>query len=309
MSKEKTLQRQPALDWLVPLIALLAAVAAGAGLFMRGGDGAFTFTTLHGATAEMYGRGLYQYDTLLIGAGFRGADAVTLLIAIPLLLVAYVSYRRGSLVGRVVMTAALTYFLYIGVSMALGAAFNSLFLCYTALFSASLFAVIVAMSTQDAEMLAKRVQPGFPYGGIAIFMFVAGLGTLMVWMSEVIGPLSNGQAPELLGPYTTMFTHAFDSAVITPAAIITGVFLLQRRAIGYQQAASILILCVLIGCVVIGQTISQTLAGIVFPVGVYIGMVGSWLIMGAFALGLTVAFFRNISRVSSNKNMAMENRV
>jgi hypothetical protein len=46
--------------------------------------------------------------------------------------------------------------------------------------------------------------------------------------------------------------------------------------------------------VVIAQTVSQALAGIVFPIGVYIGMIGSWVVMGAFAVGLTVSFFRNI---------------
>ena len=89
----------------------------------------------------------------------------------------------------------------------------------------------------------------------------------------------------------TMLTHGFDSAVITPAAVITGVFLLQRKPLGYLLAAPIMILCTLIGVAVIGQTISQAMTGIIFPIGVYIGMVGSWVVMGAFAIGLTLAFF------------------
>jgi hypothetical protein len=34
---------------------------------------------------------------------------------------------------------------------------------------------------------------------------------------------------------------------------------------------------------------------LIFPIGVYIGLVGTWIVLGAFAVGLTVAFFRNLS--------------
>ena len=45
----------------------------------------------------------------------------------------------------------------------------------------------------------------------------------------------------------------------------------------------------------IAQTISQASEGIVFPMGVYIGMIGSWVVMGAFAIGFAIRFFRSIS--------------
>jgi hypothetical protein len=287
--------KQSPLTWLVPLIALLAFVTAVAGLFVQGGPGPFTFETLHGQTVEMFGRGLYQNDSLFTGAAFRGTDVVTLLIGLPLLLFSYWRYRRGGRNGYIVMVGALLYFLYNGASMAFAAAFNPLFLAYTALFSASLFAVIVALTSSDIPTLARRVRPGFPRRGMALFLVVAGSGTLLLWLSELIGPLQTGQAPELLGPYTTMFTHAFDSAVITPATVITGVYLWRQRPLGYLLAAPLLILCTLIGLVVIGQTISQALVGIFFPIGVYVGMVGSWIVMGAFAIGLTIAYFRNLA--------------
>jgi NADH:ubiquinone oxidoreductase subunit K len=196
------------------------------------------------------------------------------------------------------MMGVLTYFLYIGITYTFSVVFNSLFLVYTALFSASLFATLIAFTTLDAQSLASKVNPGLPYRGIAIFMFVAGLGTLMLWLSELIGPLMTGQAPANLGPYTTMFTHGFDSAIITPATVITGIYLLKRKPLGYLFAAPLLLLCTNIGVVVIAQTISQTLAGFVFPIGVYIGMIGSWVVMGAFAIGLAVQFFRNLSETT-----------
>lgn len=281
-------------NWLVPLIAVLALALAGVGVFSQTGDTPFEFVTVHGKTIEMYGNGIYRNDSLFAGALFRGTDVVTLFVCIPLLLVGFFQYRRRSLRGGILFVSMLVYFLYVGVTYTFSVAFNSLFLVYTALFSASLFAAIIALTTFDAQDLADHVISGMPHRGIAIFMFVAGLGTLMLWLSELIGPITTGQAPANLGPYTTMFTHGFDSAVITPATVVTGIFLLKRKPLGYLFAAPLLILCTIIGVEVIVQTISQAMVGIIFPVGVYIGMIGSWVVMGAFAVGLAISYFRNI---------------
>lgn len=285
-------------NWLVPLIAILALVLAGVGVFYQNGGTPFEFVTVHGKTIEMYGNGIYRNDSLFAGALFRGTDVITLFVCIPLLLVSFFLYRRGSLRGSILFVSMLVYFLYLGATYTFSVAFNSLFLIYTALLSASLFAAIIAMTTFDTQALANKVASGMPHRGIAIFMFVAGLGTLMLWLSELIGPIMTGQAPANLGPYTTMFTHGFDSAVITPATVVTGIFLLKRKPLGYLLAAPLLILCTIIGVEVISQTISQALVGITFPIGVYIGMIGSWVVMGAFAVSLAILYFRNLSEVA-----------
>ncbi len=289
------MNRYSSLTWLVPVIILLATITSCVGLFVSGGKGPYTFTSTHGVAVEMYGKGIYQYDSLMAGAGFRGTDAVVLAVGIPFLLLAHVLASRGSKNGQILRIGALFFFLYNGASMTFSAAFNPLFLVYTALFSTSLFATIVALTTFDLPNLPQRVQAGFPHRGLAIFLFIAGICTFLLWVSELVGPLLSGAAPAMLGPYTTMYTHGFDSAVISPAAVLIGIFVLQRKPLGYLLSAPILILCALVGIVVIGQTISQTLAGITFPIGVYIGMVGSWIIMGAFAVGLTLAYFKNLS--------------
>ncbi len=91
------MKQQTTLNRLVPLIAVLAAITASIGLFSTSGDGPFQFTTLHHETVEIYGRGLYRNDTPLIAVGFRVSDAFTLIVGIPLLLISFWLYRRGSL--------------------------------------------------------------------------------------------------------------------------------------------------------------------------------------------------------------------
>jgi hypothetical protein len=289
------MKKQPSLNWLIPLVGLLALVAALAGLFWPGVGMPHPFTTLHGQTVQLYGQGLYRNDTILAAAGFKGGDVVTICIALPILIVSFWLYQRGSLRGGLLLTSILTYFLYVGATATFAIEFNSMFLVYVALLSVSLFAFIRAITSLDMRALAEQVAPRLPQRGVATFMFVAGFGTFFLWMSEVVGPLLTGTVPTNLGPYTTMYTHGFDSAVITPAAVLTGVLVLQRRPVGYLLTAPLLVLCTIIGITVIGQTISQTLAGLVFPIGVYIGMIGSWIVMGAFAVWLAIMFFRSVS--------------
>ena len=289
------MKQQPALNYLISLIAILAAAAALVGLFTQGGAGPSVFTTIRGQTVELYGLGLYQFDTTFFATTFKGGDVVTLVLGIPLLIVAFVLYRRNLLRGGLLLLSAIPYFIYIGASMTFSAAFNSAFLLYVALLSVSFFTFLTVLSAIDSNILPRHVLSGFPHRGLAIFLFIAGLGTFFLWLSDLIGPLLTGSAPANLGPYTTMFTHGFDSAIIVPALLLTGILLLQRKPIGYLFAAPFLVFCAQIGFTVIAATICQTLAGLRFPLGVYIGMIGSWVILGAFAIGLSIRYFRNIS--------------
>ncbi len=289
------MKTQPVLNWLAPLIVLLALITAGTGLFWQDAGQPFHFTTLRGQTVQMYGRGLYRYDSYLKAPIFRGTDAVTLFTGVPLLALSFLLYRRGSLRGALLLVGVLGFFLYYSASLAFSAAFNPLFLAYTILFSASFFAFVYALTGIDRQALVARLSPRLPRRGLAAFMFVAGSGVIFIWMSELIGPLLTGQAPESLGAETTLFTHALDIGLIGPTVILTGVYLLRRAPIGYLLAAPLLVLFTLTGVVVIAQTVAHTLAGITFPVGVYIGLIGSWVILGTFAIGLAVSFFRNLA--------------
>jgi hypothetical protein len=83
------------LKWLIPLIFILALTASLCGLFLPGGEGPFAFTTLRGHEVEMFGRGLYQFDTLLVD--------------VPISVVALVIFPAMSLAGVVMTFILLKY--------------------------------------------------------------------------------------------------------------------------------------------------------------------------------------------------------
>jgi len=279
---------------LSALIAVLALVAAGAGLFWQDGGSPFSFTTLRGQTVQMYGRGLYRYDTSFRAPVLRGTDAVMLFVCIPLLVVSILLYRRGSLRGGFLLTGALACFLYNAASLGFGAAYNSLYLLYLVTFSASLYAFVLAFTSIDLAALPAHVTPGLPRRGIAVFMFVAGLSPC-VWLIDIVAALVQGHVPQNVASYTTDVTTMIDVGIITPAAFLAGVLLLRRKPLGYLLSSTLLILLVLIGLVVVGQSVMQALDGIVLSTGQWVAYVIPFVTLSLVAVWLTALVLRHLS--------------
>ncbi|MBN1315660.1 MAG: hypothetical protein JXA42_09340 [Anaerolineales bacterium] len=278
------------------LIVLMAAFAAATGLFLNDGGTRFSFTTLHGQTVQMLGQGLYRYDTLFLGAGFKGQDAVALFIGAPLLIVSILQYRRGSLIGQILLTGTLGYFLYLYASMALGASYNQLFLLYVAIFSASLFTFIQVFTSVNLDSVAAQTGAGLPRRGLAVFMFAAGLVTLVMWGAPLVTALVQGGTPDKMDSYTTMVTYALDLAIITPATFLCGVLVLRRDPLGYVVAIPLLTLVVLLVPQIILSTIFQKSAGVPFTTGEMIGPVFGFIILGLIATWLYVAVLRGLEK-------------
>ena len=278
---------------LASLVALLAAAAAATGLFWNDGGSPFSFTTVHGQTIEIYGRGLYHYDTLFKAPILRGTDAVTLVLSVPLLIFSILRYRRGSLRGGILLTSMLAYFLYNSASLAFGVAYNILFPLYLVYFSASLFAFWIALQSIDAGLLAEHASSDPPYRALSIFLFVAGV-SLLVWLLDIVGAILTGAPPEGLASYTTEITYVIDLGVIAPAAFLASRMMARRSAQGLIPAAVLLTLNAIIGVVVLTQTLFQSMAGIVLTTEQMVAFVGIFAFMSLIAIRLDWRLFHCI---------------
>lgn len=281
---------------LSSLIAILAAIAAATGLFLKGDGTSYSFTTLHDQKAQIFGQGLYRYDTVFFGAGYKGQDAVVLFLGVPLLVLSIVLYHRESVSGHLLLTGILGYFLYIYASMALGAAYNKLFLLYIVIFSASLFAFVQAFSSVDLNLIASQISSALPRRGLVIFMTLAGFITLIVWGGPIIAALIQGNAPEKMDSYTTMVTYALDLAVITPATILCAVLILREEPLGYVIASPLLTVVVLLAPQIILSTFFQKSAGVPFTIGEMIGPVAGFVVLGLIAAWFLVHILRGLLR-------------
>lgn len=252
--------------WLSSLIAALALLAAGIGLFWQDGGRSFSFTTLHGQTVQLFGQGLYRYDTVATAAQEKAQDVVTLFLGVPLLVVALYLYRRGSLRGHLLLAGTLGYFLYTYASMAFNTTYNVLFLVYVALFSASLFVFVLALSSIDIRALPSHFSSHLPRRSIAGFLFAVGGFLLLMWLGLIVPPLLVGQVPQGLESTTTLVIQVLDLGVIAPVAVLSGILLLRRVPLGYLLASTVLVKSVTLGTAVSAMVVRQLLAGVPLPI-------------------------------------------
>jgi hypothetical protein len=266
---------------LATLIAGIgAATAAVTGLLT--GPAPVSFNTARGQTVDLFGAGIYRYDSLFSGAANRGTDAITVLIVLPLLVIALIGYRRGSLRATLTLTGAQAWLLYVYATMAVGAAYNPLFLVYVTVFSASLWALVLTAGGINTERLQKAL-PALPRRGPAVLMMVSGVVTAVIWWGPVFAALLSGAVPARLDGYTTLVTVAVDSAVITTAALTAAALIWRRRVVGYQIAVPLLFLETLLAPMIAAQTISQLSAGISLTPGEIVGPLAGFIILAGAA--------------------------
>lgn len=295
------MKQQSALNWLVPLIVLLALFAAGVGLFWQNGSGPFTFTTIRGEIIEIYGQGLYHYDTPLVALGNRVGDGVLLVLGIPLLIISIVLYQRGSRRGGLLLAGVLAYFLYIYVSLAIGAVYNDFFLVYVVILAASFFGFVITLMSFDAQTLPAHFSVRLPHRGIGIFLIVSGIILCLVWLIlSIIPALLQGSAPAEVKHYTTFITGAIDLGIIAPAMIVAGRLILKRAPLGYLLAPVLLVFTGVLGTGLTVAGIAQLLANLVSS-GQFIGFTAGFSMLTLFALWFTIILFRNFSDVPSGK--------
>ena len=261
---------------LSALVAALALAASLAGLLLPGEAASTAATTVRGDAVRLFGEGLYRLDSVFTGAAYRGTDLVTVALGVPLLLAGLVFYRRGSLRGGLVLSGALAYILYVYASLSLNAAYNSFFLVYVVLFSASFYALVTLLRTAGLDALGSRALERLPRRLPGVFFLVAGAATLIIWTLPLATALLSGSVPARLDAYSTSVTSALDLALITPACFACGVLILRRRPSGYRLAFPLLGIVILLGPGFVTQTLWQLSAGVRFTPGEAVGPIAGF---------------------------------
>ena len=298
------MKQQPALNWLIPLIAVLALLAAGIGLFYPNEGSLFSFTAVRGETVQIWGQGWYRYDTPIGALSFKAGDLITLFLAIPVLIVSFVLYRQGSLRGGLLLTGALSYFLYTYVSLGFGATYNNLFLVYILLFSTSLFGLILALMSFDVQALPIHFAETLPRRAIGIFLVISGIILSLIWIVLSILPaLLQSKAPPEAYFYTTFMTGIVDIGIVAPALIIAGVLILRRIPLGDLLASTMLVFTCILGPSLTAGGIIQILEGVI-TVGQAMAFTVPFVILALIAFVLTVRLFRSFSEAGTRTHTA-----
>ena len=275
------------LDALTYLIAGLVLVAAGFCLFYSTAGDPFPVVSIYGERVELYGDGIYAYNTVLKAAANKGTDATMVLVAILFIISTVKSKKRNK--HTFYQLGFLTGLLYYASFLVFGVTFNQLFPVYLLLFSATLFTFIFLLSALIRNNNLSNMLQAVTLKGTAIFIIISGCSAL-VWLQFIIPALISGEPLAHMEIYTTEPTFVLDLAIILPTYLGCGIAMLNQKQIGYKLAPILLVFIIIVGLTVISQTIFQTAMGIIIPVNEMVGLVFSFVLLGLIAFILNVRF-------------------
>lgn len=195
------------------------------------------------AAATLYGllaADAYRSVPDLLEQTWRAQDAVTL-ATVPVLVLAHRAARAGSFPAHLLWVGLLTWLTYCYAHLAVGAAFNVMFLVYVAVLALAGFAMLDGLVRIDVA----GVDPAFaraPGRITAWFLTIAALGIAALWLSEIVPGLVGRTPPNIhLGGLPNP-TWVLDLAWIIPFAIGAAVQLFRRHPAGPVLAAIMLVM-------------------------------------------------------------------
>lgn len=248
---------------LVLLTALLAAIAAAAGIFTNQGSGQYEFKSIHDQTVTIYGKGLYQHMSADVAIQGIAQDYITLFLAIPLLLLSLFWARKGSLKGRFILAGTigyifLTYLFYMNMAM-----FNSLFLVYVSLTGLTFFALVLTLLSINSNQLPQVFDKPLPTKFIGGFLIFNASCIALLWLSVVVPPLIDKSiVPLSVQHYTTLTVQAFDLSLFLPISFVSGLLLIRKHKFGFLMAPVYLVFLSLLMTALIAKIVAMALAGV-----------------------------------------------
>ncbi|MDR7238240.1 hypothetical protein [Neobacillus drentensis] len=235
------MKNQKSISILVLVITTLSIIATSYAIFSNQGPGEYEYQSIFEETVSIYGKGLYKHDSVSMAAQAIAQDYVTLFLGVPLLLFSLYLSRKGRLKGYLLLTGTLGYFLYTYASYSFLSMYNSMFLVYVILMSASFFAFTLEMISFEIAKLPLFFKEKLPVKLIGGFLLFASFVFGMMWLAKIVQPFINHSPTEGIEHYTTLVIQALDLGFIVPVGIIAGILLIMRKPFGYLLASVIII--------------------------------------------------------------------
>jgi hypothetical protein len=186
---------------------------------------------------------IYGQETSTLFDAAIAQDLVNLFLVAPLMLILAVGAFRGSLLSSLCLAGLLGFTAYNYALYAFSIHFGPLFLAWVAVLGSAVFALggtlaslITGVGMTNLVGARRMRLPGW------FLMCAAGVFALL-WLSEIVPDLVAGRPSTSASAWNvpTNPVHVLDLALFLPAVCVSGVFLLQRRRIGYASAPAALV--------------------------------------------------------------------
>lgn len=273
------------------ITSIFAIISSSIGIFYSNGGKSFFVKNIYGEQIELYGDGIYAYNSILKVGATKGTDIVVLAISIMVILL--IIFENRIKWAKIVKAGLVCILLYASICLIMGVSFNRLFPIYLIYFSSTLFSTIfniidvIKSECFKEEIYLKHLK------GSSIFLIIGGCSVL-VWLMFIIPTVFSGTPMEIIEIYTTEPTFVLDLGIIFPTAVTVGILLWKKNKTAYKLASILFTALTCVGLCVIFQTIVQIYLGIILPIGQLLGLVISFIILGGIALILNIKLLKYI---------------
>jgi len=256
--------------WLTLPIAISLTIATASGVFIDG---------------------LYR-DAPNFVAQARGQDLVSLMIALPALILSAIFANRGSRRALLIWLGTLIYLVYTYVIASFDVRFNPLFLVYVALFGCSLYALIGGLVTANLTFIKQGFAEKTPTQAMSILLAVIAILFYFIWLGEALPASLAGRIPQSVidNGTPTNAVHVLDMGWILPSLGMAAVQLWRERPLGFALAGALLVFLVLLVVAILSMVVFMARAG----QPVEIPMVAIFGVLLTASLGMLIWYFNNL---------------
>ena len=247
---------------LCRILGCSAIVFAFCGIITSINPETFFVENVYGQPVELYGKGIYAYNSILTVSSRLGADFVGILGGSFLIILTFL--KNDKICVEILKTSQCVVFVCsFGISILLSIHLLSKF--------------FKQINVKEEIKIAKNV-------GVIRCLFISSLITIFVWSSMIVPCLISKNFGELLGVLTTEITYAIDLGILCPLMIICAIWIKNKNDNGYKLAPILLYVLFSVGPMVILQNLYCVKLGIQIPIPAFIGTILSFVVMSGVAL-------------------------
>lgn len=283
-------------DWLAVITLLVMCVTTIPGVLSIDFSHSYSFLNQYGQSVSIYGYGIYAFDSYFKAPISIGTDFCILFVLVPMFLYTYIKYRKSNdSLAELNLISVYSAALYYAASIAFGVTYNRLFLAYVILFSCTLFGMFMHIKNISWNQTIQVTR------GLKLFLILSGLALIVAWLPDIIPTLHVGGTLSRIEVYTTEITYILDMGIISPLCFVCLYLLEKKKSMGTMLLAILLKLCIVVGIMMVPQTIFQIISGAEIAIPVLVTKTMSFVALGGFALFFNIKMYRELSEESTKK--------
>lgn len=269
--------------WMIIIICLLSALVSLVGLLTSQGAQPYEFLSITNEKVMIYGVGLYARDSISIVAQGVASDAINVVLAIPITLIALMNSLKQNFKAKLVLTGMIGYFLYTYTSYTFLWNYNPLFIIYVCLMSLSFFTLISLLFSFNLSTFKHHFKQPFKFKLILFFEWFIAIMLTLLWLSKLAVTWFSTVPPVGLEHYTTLTIQALDLGFIVPITVFTALQLKKQTSLGFLLSAIVIIKGIALLTSITAMIINMAFSGVVISF-IEVGVFTSFNLLGVAAL-------------------------